>query len=542
MRESGAERPGTGAVGAGDRRERRRASPRRGRARRPRGSDGARRGRRRAGRRRGVRQRGAARVPARRDRAADRRGARLRPRDGGDRHRHGAGHRPAARLGGARPRAAADDDARQARDDRRRRRRPRDRGADALRARRGLGGRRLGAAAAELREVLDPLPGAPLGVVVLHGVDELAHEARRQVDAADDDAGDLLVLHLVIHAGERDRELVVGVADVREVRVDAGHDLRREVDVDVALGPVLVGSHGPSVPGDEAGRRVRGAAAPALRRRRPALLAAAGPARPPGARRGARGRGRRAPHPRARLRLAAGQRRRDLRLRVVLALARGAPDGRARRLLRHRRADGTRPAVRPPPLVRPAHAAAPAGAGRAARAALPRPQDPRQRAVPSLAVPTPLDELRDTVNEAAAALANGGPRSEPTLERPKRADFGDYSTNAAMLLAPVLKASPRDVAARLGDELRGRLADRLERVEIAGPGFLNLWLGDDWFRDAARAIIAAGDAYGGATAAVREKVDVEFVSANPTGPMHVGHAPNPAYGDALARQPGVAGP
>ena len=71
------------------------------------------------------------------------------------------------------------------------------------------------------REVLDALAGVPLGVVVLHRVDQLAHEARREVDAGDDDAGDLLVLDLVVDAREGDRELVVRVADVREVRVDA---------------------------------------------------------------------------------------------------------------------------------------------------------------------------------------------------------------------------------------------------------------------------------------------------------------------------------
>ncbi|HEY3019004.1 MAG TPA: arginine--tRNA ligase [Solirubrobacteraceae bacterium] len=148
---------------------------------------------------------------------------------------------------------------------------------------------------------------------------------------------------------------------------------------------------------------------------------------------------------------------------------------------------------------------------------------------------TPLDELRATVHEAAAALADGGPASAPTLERPKRADFGDYSTNAAMVLAPVLKAPPRDVAARLSEELRDRLAGQLERVEVAGPGFLNLFLGDEWFRDALRAVLAAGPAFGGGGAARPERIDVEFVSANPTGPMHVGHARNAAYGDALAR-------
>src|SRR5437867_3441081 len=123
----------------------------------------------------------------------------------------------------------------------------------------------------------------------------------------------------------------------------------------------------------------------------------------------------------------------------------------------------------------------------------------------------------------------------PSRAGSRSADFGDYSTNAAMLLAPVLKAPPRDVAARLSEELRGRLAGRLERVEVAGPGFLNLFLGDEWFRDALRAVLAAGEAFGGGGAATPERIDVEFVSANPTGPMHVGHARNAAYGDALSR-------
>jgi arginyl-tRNA synthetase len=150
-------------------------------------------------------------------------------------------------------------------------------------------------------------------------------------------------------------------------------------------------------------------------------------------------------------------------------------------------------------------------------------------------VQTPLDELRSTVEAASDALGNGHRAAAPSLERPKRAGFGDYSTNAAMLLAPVLKASPRDVAERLGDELRGRLSDHLAKVEVAGPGFLNLWLGDAWFRDALRAVLDAGESFGAGGAKLSERINVEFVSANPTGPMHVGHARNAAYGDSLAR-------
>jgi arginyl-tRNA synthetase len=146
---------------------------------------------------------------------------------------------------------------------------------------------------------------------------------------------------------------------------------------------------------------------------------------------------------------------------------------------------------------------------------------------------SPVEDLRAAVQAAAAELGDGA--VTPTLERPKKAGFGDYSTNAAMLLAPALKAPPRDVAERLGAALQERLGDRVERVEVAGPGFLNVFLADAWYVAAAAHVLEAGDAWGGATAETRERILIEFVSANPTGPMHVGHARNAAYGDSLAR-------
>src|SRR5690349_8385410 len=150
---------------------------------------------------------------------------------------------------------------------------------------------------------------------------------------------------------------------------------------------------------------------------------------------------------------------------------------------------------------------------------------------------TPLDELRAAVEAAAADLRNGAAPSGTalTLERPKRADHGDYSTNAAMLLAPALKAAPREIAGRLGERLGERLGDRLERVEVAGPGFLNLFLADAWYAAAAAHVLEAGETYGAGGATPAERVLVEFISANPTGPLHVGHARNAAYGDSLAR-------
>ncbi|MGO8904119.1 MAG: arginine--tRNA ligase [Solirubrobacteraceae bacterium] len=151
---------------------------------------------------------------------------------------------------------------------------------------------------------------------------------------------------------------------------------------------------------------------------------------------------------------------------------------------------------------------------------------------------TPLDGLREAVVAAAEELA-GRPsdtgRGRITLERPPRADLGDYSTNAALLLAAGLDSSPRELAQRLGSALEGRLGSSLERFEVAGPGFLNLFLADSWLLGALADVLAAGSGFGAGAAEAPERVLIEFVSANPTGPMHVGHARNAAYGDALGR-------
>jgi arginyl-tRNA synthetase len=153
---------------------------------------------------------------------------------------------------------------------------------------------------------------------------------------------------------------------------------------------------------------------------------------------------------------------------------------------------------------------------------------------------TPLGELRAAVLAAAGGLEapsgrHGAAPAGVTLERPPRVDFGDYSTNAALLMAPTLGCSPREVAQLLGIELQRLLGGDLERFEVAGPGFLNLFLGAGWHRRALVAVLEAGAAFGAGGAVAPERILVEFVSANPTGPMHVGHARNAAYGDALAR-------
>jgi arginyl-tRNA synthetase len=151
-----------------------------------------------------------------------------------------------------------------------------------------------------------------------------------------------------------------------------------------------------------------------------------------------------------------------------------------------------------------------------------------------------VESLRDAVRRAGESLG-ARPKAEPTLERPRQAGHGDYATNAAMLLAGALKAPPRDVAERLAGALREDLGAQLASVEVAGPGFLNLVLADAWFASALGAVLDEGPRYGAAGAARPRKVNLEFVSVNPTGPLHVGHARGAAYGEALARMLAFAG-
>jgi arginyl-tRNA synthetase len=148
----------------------------------------------------------------------------------------------------------------------------------------------------------------------------------------------------------------------------------------------------------------------------------------------------------------------------------------------------------------------------------------------------PLSDLRGTVLDAATSVRGDGElQVQPRLERPKRENQGDFSTNAAMLLAPALDLPPRVIAERLGEELRARLAGDLDSAEVAGPGFLNLVLSDAWHRQALRGVLGAGERFGADGARPAERVLIEFVSANPTGPLVAASGRHAAYGDALAR-------
>ena len=120
-----------------------------------------------------------------------------------------------------------------------------------------------------------------------------------------------------------------------------------------------------------------------------------------------------------------------------------------------------------------------------------------------------------------------------TLERPSRSEHGDYATNVALRLGPQNGKAPREVAAQLAEQAAD--IDAVERAEVAGPGFLNLFLTPGWYEQALGEILEAGEGYGGGSAETVERAQVEMVSANPTGPLTVGSARNGAYGDAVAR-------
>jgi arginyl-tRNA synthetase len=129
--------------------------------------------------------------------------------------------------------------------------------------------------------------------------------------------------------------------------------------------------------------------------------------------------------------------------------------------------------------------------------------------------------------------------ADVTLERPADVTHGDYATNAALRLAGARRQPPRELA----QELAAAAVElpEIERADVAGPGFVNLVLADAWFGDAVGAILEAGEAFGGGSAQLRQRIQVEMVSANPTGPITVASARNGAYGDSVARLLELAG-
>lgn len=140
-------------------------------------------------------------------------------------------------------------------------------------------------------------------------------------------------------------------------------------------------------------------------------------------------------------------------------------------------------------------------------------------------------EIRAELARVAAAL--GAPGAAVTLERPRDAGHGDLSSNIAMVLARSLKANPRALAERVVGMLHIPQAV-VSKTEIAGPGFINFWLAEDALATLLQTIITGGASYGRQRFGAEQRVNVEFVSANPTGPLHVGHGRGAAIGDAIA--------
>ncbi|KHF38772.1 arginine--tRNA ligase [Halalkalibacter okhensis] len=148
------------------------------------------------------------------------------------------------------------------------------------------------------------------------------------------------------------------------------------------------------------------------------------------------------------------------------------------------------------------------------------------------------EEIVVAVQEAGLASAEEIP--EVVLESPKDKAHGDYATNMAMQLARVAKKAPRMIAEELVAKLNNERAS-VEKVEIAGPGFINFFMDKSYLRDVVPAVIKAGDTYGETNIGGGKRIQVEFVSANPTGTLHLGHARGAAVGDALCNVLAKAG-
>lgn len=145
------------------------------------------------------------------------------------------------------------------------------------------------------------------------------------------------------------------------------------------------------------------------------------------------------------------------------------------------------------------------------------------------------DDLTDSLRRALAAvgLDGGGPIG---LEQPANREHGDWSSNVAMTRAKTARRPPRDLAADLVAHLTAEPPRHVTSVEVAGPGFVNFRLDPGWLHDVLRDVARAGvDGYARSSIGAGRKVMVEFVSANPTGPLHAGHARGAVYGDAVAR-------
>lgn len=152
------------------------------------------------------------------------------------------------------------------------------------------------------------------------------------------------------------------------------------------------------------------------------------------------------------------------------------------------------------------------------------------------------EALKQQIKEAVlkAELASAEEIPPIVLEKPKEKNHGDFATAIAMQLARIAKKSPRSIADEIVNHLNQTEAS-IEKVEIAGPGFINFFIKEDFLGSIIPAIIKEGDAYGKSTAGQDKRIQVEFVSVNPTGDLHLGHARGAAFGDVLCNVLAAAG-
>ncbi|MCL4236530.1 MAG: arginine--tRNA ligase, partial [Deltaproteobacteria bacterium] len=142
-------------------------------------------------------------------------------------------------------------------------------------------------------------------------------------------------------------------------------------------------------------------------------------------------------------------------------------------------------------------------------------------------------KIGEALARSAAKWGTEAPVPDVQLTIPKHADHGDYATNVAMMFAKTVGKNPREIATALVDEL-GDAGGLVRRADIAGPGFINLFVNTASVFEVVRRVEAEGSSFGRTTAGAGKRVLVEFVSANPTGPLHIGHGRGAVVGDALA--------
>jgi arginyl-tRNA synthetase len=149
-------------------------------------------------------------------------------------------------------------------------------------------------------------------------------------------------------------------------------------------------------------------------------------------------------------------------------------------------------------------------------------------------VPMIRDDLCSAVGRALGRAGLPEPPGGIEIDPARSREHGDWASNVALQLRSIVGGSPRDIAQRIKEQLDSANVPHLAKVEIAGPGFLNLFLAPSWLYDVLREVVAGGEGYGRSEALVGRRINLEFVSANPTGPLHAGGGRWVAVGDAIA--------